>query len=308
MPFRRVPALVLLVGLSSVGLSSCLVKRRLITRTGAKTAAPTLLVADRAELIQKIAEQFQAIRNFSATVDMVPALGTAEKSRITEYKDVRGYILFREPTDIRIIGLYPVVRNTAFDMVSNGSDFKLYVPVKNRFLMGRNEVQQLSQNKLENLRPQHFLEALLVRPLAPNERTLIENFTDEDNAFYVIHVIRETGSELELARTIWFNRVDLRLARQIILDPSGNILTDARYSEWRQYDNVPFPKHIEINRPRDEYAVVLDIVKMDINEGVSDDKFVLNQPEGSTLQTVGQAAVAEPPRPPVPPAKGTPAK
>jgi outer membrane lipoprotein-sorting protein len=305
MPFRRVPALLLLLGLTSVGLSSCLVKRRLITRTGAKTAAPTLLVADRAELIQKIAEQFQAIRNFSATVDMVPALGTAEKSRITEYKDVRGYILFREPTDIRIIGLYPVVRNTAFDMVSNGSDFKLYVPVKNRFLVGRDEVQQLSQNKLENLRPQHFLEALLVRPLAPNERTLIENFTDEDNAFYVIHVVRETGSQLELARTVWFNRVDLRLARQIILDPSGNILTDARYSEWRQYDNVPFPKHIEINRPRDEYAVVLDIVKMDINEGVSDDKFVLNQPEGSILQTVGQAVVADPPRPPAPPAKGS---
>ena len=305
MPFRRVPAFLLLLGLTSVGLSSCLVKRRLITRTGAKTAAPTLLLADRAELIQKIAEQFQAIQNFSATVDMVPALGTVEKSRITEYKDVRGYILFREPADIRIIGLYPVVRNTAFDMVSNGSDFKLYVPAKNRFLVGRNEVQQLSQNKLENLRPQHFLEALLVRPLAPDERTLIENFTDEDNAFYVIHVVREAGSQLELARTVWFNRVDLRLARQIILDPSGNILTDARYSEWQQYDNVLFPKHIEINRPRDEYAVVLDIVKMDINKGVSDDKFVLNQPEGSTLQTVGQALVADPPRPPAPPAKGS---
>jgi hypothetical protein len=171
--------------------------------------------------------------------------------------------------------------------------------------VGSNEVQQLSQNKLENLRPQHFLEALLVRPLAPDERTLLENFTDEDNAFYVIHVVREAGSQLELTRTVWFNRVDLRLARQIILDPSGNILTDARYSEWKQYDNVLFPKHIEINRPRDEYAVVLDIVKMDINKGVSDDKFVLNQPEGSTLQTVGQALAADPPRPPAPPAKGS---
>ena len=38
--------------------------------------------------------------------------------------------------------------------------------------------------------------------------------------------------------------------------------------DWKTYDNVPFPKHIEINRPRDEYAVVIDIVKMDINKGV----------------------------------------
>src|SRR5207302_545881 len=98
------------------------------------------------------------------------------------------------------------------------------------------------------------------------------------------------AQELELTRTVWFNRVDLRLARQIVLDPAGNILTDARYSQWQQYDNISFPKHIEINRPRDEYAVVLDIVKMDINKGVADDKFVLAQPEGSTLQTVGQAS------------------
>ena len=83
---------------------------------------------------------------------MVPALGTAEKSQITEYKDVRGYILFRKPEHIRIIGLYPVVRNKAFDMVSDGSTFRLYIPAKNRFVTGRNEVTVLSKNKLENLR------------------------------------------------------------------------------------------------------------------------------------------------------------
>ncbi|PWU06850.1 MAG: hypothetical protein C5B51_11510 [Terriglobia bacterium] len=292
--FRRVrgPALLLLLSLMASGLSSCLVKRRLITRAGAKTATPSLLVADRKQLVDKITAQFNAIQNFTATVDMTPALGTTEKSRVTEYKDVRGYIVFRRPADIRIIGLYPVVRNTAFDMVSNGTDFKLYVPVKNRFLVGSNEVRQVSQNKLENLRPQHFLEALMVQPIGPSDRVLLENFTDEDNAFYVLHIVQEAGpQELELARTVWFNRVDLRLARQIILDRSGNILTDARYSQWQEYDNVPFPKHIEINRPRDEYAVVLDIVKMDVNKGVTDDKFVLNQPQGTTLETVGQAPV-----------------
>jgi hypothetical protein len=92
---------------------------------------------------------------------------------------------------------------------------------------------------------------------------------------------------LDLRRDVWFSRVDLRLARQILLDKAGNILTDARYSEWRQFDDFPFPKHIEINRPQDEYGVVLDVVKMDINKGVPDDKFVLNQPPGSTLRILG---------------------
>jgi len=104
--------------------------------------------------------------------------------------------------------------------------------------------------------------------------------------------VHENGNgQLQLSRSGGFNRYNLTIARQFIFDANGNILTDARYSDWKAYDNVPFPKHIEINRPKDEYAVVIDIVKMDINKGVSQDKFALAQPDGSTLQVVGQATV-----------------
>jgi outer membrane lipoprotein-sorting protein len=298
MLFRRVPVAILLLCLIPLGLSSCLARRRAFARSGGKPTQP-LLVADQSTLIDGIARQYDAIHDFNATVDMVPALGSAEKSKITEYKDIRAFILFRKPGDIRLIGLYPVVRNKAFDMVSDGTNFKLYVPARNRFLVGRNEIDQPSENKLENLRPQHFLEALLVRPIDANrDKLLLENFTDEDNAFYVLHVVRVNGGgELQLERTIWFNRYNLTMARQLIFDAAGNILTDARYAQWQPYDNVAFPKHIEINRPRDEYAVVIDIVKMDINKGVSDDKFVLEQPEGTTLQVVGQAPAPAPAKP-----------
>jgi len=302
---RRVPVAIPLLclnsltltslGLTSLALSSCVAVRRQITRPGGKTTQ-TLLVADRDTLLQAITRQYNAVHDFSATVDLVPALGSTEKSHITEYKDVRAFILFRKSADIRIIGLAPVVRTKLFDMVSNGTDFKLYVSPRNRFVVGRNEIEQPSTNKLENLRPQHFLDALLVRPVDANDKLLLENFTDEDNAYYILHEVREnSGGQLRLLRTIWFNRLDLQMARQLIFDEAGNILTDARYSQWKAYDNVPFPKHIEINRPRDEYAVVIDILKLDINNGVSDDKFVLEQPPGSTLQILGQpAAPAKP--------------
>ena len=275
------------------GLSSCLARRRTITRRGAGAVKnPALLVANRETLVNEIAKQFEAIRDFNATVDMTPALGSAEKSKITEYKDVRAYIIFRQPADIRLIGLYPVVRNTAFDMVSTGPTFNLYIPARNRFLTGKNEIIQPSQNKLENLRPTHFLDALIVRPIEPAvDKLLLENLTDEDDATYILHIVREPNrGELRLVRAVWFSRIDLSLVRQLLYDADGNILTDARYSDWQNYDGVRFPKHIEINRPRDEYGVVIDIVKMDINKGVSDDKFVLNQPEGSVRQVVGEAA------------------
>jgi outer membrane lipoprotein-sorting protein len=305
MPFRRVPLYLVVVCLLSVGFSSCFVRRRVIARKGASTTQ-VLLTADRQTLLDSLTRQFEAVRDFNAEVDMVPALGTAERSKITEYKDVRAYILFRRPSDIRLIGLYPVVRTKAFDMVSNGLDFKLYVPSRNRFLVGKNEIEQASANKLENLRPQHFLDAMLVRPVdLKTEKVLMMNLTDEDNAVYIVPVVHENGNgQLQLSRSIWFSRYNLSIARQFIFDDKGNILTDARYSEWKAYDNVAFPKHIEINRPKDEYAVVIDIVKMDINKGVSQEKFALVQPEGSTLQVVGQAPVPSQTPPPTPPAKG----
>ena len=295
MPFRRAPMYLVLVCVMAVGFSSCLARRRLIVRKGASTTQP-LLTADRQTLLDSITRQFEAVRDFSAEVDMVPALGTAEKSKITEYKDVRAYILFRKPADIRLIGLYPVVRTKAFDMVSNGLDFKLYVPSRNRFLVGKNEIEQPSPNKLENLRPQHFLDAMMVRPIdLKSEKVLLMNLTDEDNAFYIIPVVHENGNgQLQLSRSVWFNRYNLTIARQFIFDANGNILTDARYSDWKAYDNVPFPKHIEINRPKDEYAVVIDVVKMDINKGVTQEKFALAQPEGIDTANSGADARSRP--------------
>jgi hypothetical protein len=268
-------------------------------RKGSNAAQP-LLVADQAALLEAIARQYQTVRDFSATVDMVPALGSAEKSKITEYKDVRAYILFRQPAHIRIIGLYPVVRNKAFDMTSDGAKFELYVPSRDAFIEGSNEIVQRSENKLENLRPQHFVDALLVHPVdRASDKVVLENQTDEAGAFYIVHVIHEDSGVLRLKRTIWFSRVNLEISRQMLFDAAGNILTDARYSEWKTYDKVAFPKHVEINRPQDEYGVVIDIVKMEINKGVTDDKFVLEQPPGTTLRVLGQ--------PPAAPASQTPA-
>ena len=270
-------------------LSSCLAVRRTIVRPGGAKVTQKLLVANKAVLIEAIARYYNSIHDFSATVDMVPALGTAEKSKITEYKDVRAYILFRKPADIRIIGLFPLVRNKAFDMVSNGTTFRLYIPSKSRFITGRNEITALSANKIENLRPQHFLDALLVHPLLPDEKPILLNLTDEDNAEYILAMVRAAADgSLHLARSVWFDRTTLRLARLLIFDDHGNILTDARYNQWQTYDGVPFPKQIVINRPRDEYSVVITLVKADINKGMTPDKFVLEQPEGTQLQTLGE--------------------
>src|SRR5713226_8163405 len=294
MELRRVAAVVAL-SCSVLVLASCVARRRVITRNKA-APAQSLLTADKHDLLTLIEKQYKAVDTLNATVDMVPALGSVIKGKITEYKDVLGYVLFKKPDEMRLIGLYPVVRNKAFDMVSRGADFRLFVPSKNEFIVGRNEPFDVpSPNKLENMRPSVFLDALLVRPPEPQQRTASVDFTDEDNAAYILHILDTgPGSETYIARTVWFDRLTLHIVRQMIFDPKGEILSDARYSDWKAFDGVPFPKVIDINRPKDGYGVVITLLKVDINAPLSDDKFALEQPEGTTLQVLGAKPSTQP--------------
>ena len=43
-----------------------------------------------------------------------------KKGHVTDYKEIRGYVLARQPGSLHMIGLMPIVRTTAFDMVSDG--------------------------------------------------------------------------------------------------------------------------------------------------------------------------------------------
>ena len=62
-------------------------------------------------------------------------------------------------------------------MVSDGREFKVSIPPKNRFVVGRNDVMVPNpQQPLQNLRPQIIYDALLLRPIdQQNEKAVLEN-------------------------------------------------------------------------------------------------------------------------------------
>src|SRR5262249_15584414 len=137
----------------------------------------TLKESSQQGLIDQINHQAGQIHSLQATVDIDTSAGGAKKGHITDYKEIRGYVLARKPGMLHMIGLMPIVRTTAFDMVSDGKDFKLWIPPKNRFVMGKNEVQTYNpQQPMENIRPQNIYDALLIRPIDPaNEVAVLEN-------------------------------------------------------------------------------------------------------------------------------------
>ena len=167
----RYRVLFLLVAI--VPLSGCLFRSRKVER---KVSTAPLKSATQAELINYINDQASKIRSMQATVDIDTSVGGEQKGKITDYKQIRGYVLARKPSMLRMIGLMPIVRNKAFDMVSNGSRFKLWIPPKNRFVEGGSElVTRNPDQPLENLRPQAIYEAILISEIDPKTEIAVMN-------------------------------------------------------------------------------------------------------------------------------------
>ena len=290
MPFRFRRSAVL-VFLASFPLSGCLFRTHKVPQELAPVALKT---ATKPELAKYINNEAAQISTMQATVDIDTAVGGAKKGKVTEYEQIRGYVLVRKPAMLRMIGLLPFIRSRAFDMVSDGREFKLYIPPKNRFVIGQNVVTTPNPRQpLENLRPQVIYDALLLREIAPDEKAVIEEGTETvtDNKGhryqqpnYILNVIRCQGdNNCVLSRKIYFNRIDLLPNRQQIFNEAGTPVTDVRYSNYKDYQGVQFPSRIEIKRPQEEYDITLTIVTLVWNQTLTDDKFVLAQPPNTQV-------------------------
>ena len=279
-------AVPLILSLMSTG---CLFRSK---RVPQRVVQSNLRSASLQDLVQMVNARANQIHTLNATVDIDASVGGSVKGKITEYKEIRGYILIRQPNELRMIGLMPIVRNRAFDMVSNGDNFKLWIPPTNKFFVGSAQVVRPSKNPLENLRPEVIYEALIPRAIDPNnEIAVLENASETmpdpksknkviEEPQYVLDVIRKQDGGWYLDRKLVFDRSDLLIHRQIVYDTHAYVATDIRYSAYKDYGQVGFPSDIDIWRPQEEYSIGLIVVKLTINGPIADQQFALEQPPG----------------------------
>jgi len=209
----------------------------------------------------------------------------------------------RRPAQIRVIGQAPVVGTTVFDMASDGTTFQVSIPSKKKFLVGAVAVESASSKPIENLRPQHLLDALLWPEIRKEEAVTLREFNDENARYYILTVLRG-GHQLEVLREIWFDRSDLQVTRMLTFGPKGVLLSDVRLADWQPSDGATrqggaatpsngaalFPRAIRIDRPHDDYKLDLQVSKVSLNEDTPAERFKVEQPAGAELVHVGESA------------------
>jgi outer membrane lipoprotein-sorting protein len=269
------------------------------TRTVPQLNTANLQTATQSQLIDYINQQAAKIQSINATVEIRTSVGGAKKGKVTDYTAINGYLMLRKPAMLRLIGQAPVVRNTLFDMASNGQEFRLLVPLKSKFYVGHNAAPPRSSNPLENLRPDVFYQAVLLEPIDPENEIAVlssgsENLLDPKSnknlhvPDYNLLVVRKGPKGWYLSRRIAFSRTDLKPHRQFIYDESGNLVTDVLYQDIRDFNGIDFAQEIEIKRPEEEYDITLRMLKLQFNTPLRDEQFVLQQPPGTQLVQLDQ--------------------
>jgi len=269
-------------------------------------ARPVVKDATQEELLERYNAYALGVQTVNATVELKPTAGSKYSGVIDEYHEVKAFLLASRPRNIRMIGQVPVVGKTVFDMASDGQSFEVSIPPRNKFLVGSVALERVSAKPIENLRPQHLLEALLWPEIRKEEAVLLEEFNDETARYYVLTVLRG-GYKTEILRKVWFDRADLNVARLATYGPKGALLSDVRYSDWEATaassggaaDSAPpgrvstFPRNIRIDRPHDDYHLDMAVSKIALNEALEADRFKLSPPAGAEIVQVDKAAAED---------------
>jgi hypothetical protein len=206
-----------------------------------------------------------------------------------------------KPEMLRVYGRVPVIGTRAFDMVSDGKDFTLWIPSKNMAFKGANTVNKKAANPLENLRPDFFLDALVVQGLEPDDlySVVSDSETVEDAARkhlftvpeYILSISRRKpgSNQLTPVRVITFHREDLLPYDQDLYDSEGNLETQVLYSAYQDFGGSKYPSKVVIKRPLEDIQVVLTIDKVvenPKNPPLTEDEFVLKLTEGTQIQNL----------------------
>lgn len=273
-------------------------------KTANKT--PTLLKTENAGLQELMAEvnRFARVDSMRAKMDLkFEDNSFAQFGSKEVYRSADGEVVVQRPASIFLKVQVPVIKTDVAQMTSDGQKFRVailqdggsgkykkfvkgtnsadYSSLQNTIDSGNGEngkVMKENVNAFSNLRPQHFTDAMLVRPTGSemlytqSTTFLIEEDETADKksplrkvnrGYYLLdEYLRRPQGDLVIARRFWFDRVGgIRLARQQIFDARGEIESDIVYgAEGNLTDTAEYtglPLRITVTRPQEKYSMRL---------------------------------------------------
>ncbi|HEX6126805.1 MAG TPA: hypothetical protein VFZ23_15640 [Pyrinomonadaceae bacterium] len=283
--------------LAVVAFSGCIKVRN-------NQATPKLLATENATQEQLIEEvnRFARVGSMRAKMDLkFEDNSFAQFGSKEVYRSADGEVVVQRPANILLKVKVPFFSSDVAQMTSDGTKFRVAILQDGgsgkykKFVIGSNNADysklqktldeangdgamKQNVNAFANLRPQHFTDAMLVRPTDSahlyTQSTIFQHEVDETHSkkspvysvtrgYYLLdEFTRSQSGQLVISRRFWFDRVGaIRLARQQIFDARGEIESDIVYgaegnlTSTGEYNRLPL--QISVTRPQEKYSMRL---------------------------------------------------
>jgi hypothetical protein len=272
-----------------------------------KVSTPKLLKTEYAppsDLVNEV-NRFARVTSMRAKMDLkFEDNSFAEEGLAEKYRSADGEIVVQRPANILLKVQVPIIKSDVAQMTSDGTHFRVAVLQDDcegrckKFVTGTNSAdysllqEQIGKTNLDNgkaikqnvkafanLRPQHFTDAMLVRPIDTQNYAYLTSTTLQEEydfslpqksplrwvlrGYYLLDEMKkEADGTLKISRRFWFDRVaGIRLARQQIFDEKGEIESDIVYGQEGSLGStgefLNLPLRITVTRPKEKYKMRL---------------------------------------------------
>ena len=281
-------ALLLLLGFS--GCSSVIKNKTKVEIPPAYQQAKTATLD---ELVTLINQRYAKVQSIVASKFEVQFHGgSAELGFIENYPRAKGYLAAQSPSSIYVNILNPLTSSTLVAMASRNGVFQIWAPRDNKYLTGRTDVRLDEDQPLFNVRPQHFLNALIIEPV-PDSGALSAVFLEEDQdpsyKYYVVNVLQRESESARfcLTRKIWIERSAMRIVRQQYYD-CGAVVSNIVYSAPAEEGDFLVSTGVDMSRTKEHYRIDLKLDRegLETNRAIKEERFDIPRPPGAELVEV----------------------
>jgi outer membrane lipoprotein-sorting protein len=257
------------------------------------------------QLVARLDEYGRQITSLTASSMKVTfTTGKRDSGIIQEYRSAPGYILLARPDMIRMVVQNPLTKTAILDLASKGDDFWVWIPRDNKLYLGHNSAKELSvkgesQSVAFTARPAHIFEAIFPFPVELNASDIyvaLEEDQDSTTRYYVLSLYRIKADRiLTPLRKLWIDRAEMAVARQLVYNQEGSVVSNIFYSTFQAVQNYYLPLRIRIERPLDGYSLDLEFREWQINSQLPDSAFMLAAPAGAQQIQLSETARSQNP-------------
>jgi outer membrane lipoprotein-sorting protein len=220
------------------------------------------------------------INSLKATTLKAKVEVTIDSPELQSPLSCQGYIRLQRPGKLRIV--CSKLFNTLFDVVSDGKEFRLYVPGEKRLYTGRAD-QRLAYLGL-NFSPDDVAGLLDLEAVLSSRRLLFEPTPEH----WEVHVLDERG----LSHTdLLVDKKTLQVSYLESFNPDGSLKMQATLGEYRTIKGCRLPHSLEVYWPAGDTHLVLNLDRVGINEALDPRAFQLSTPKGVETVRVTDGAI-----------------